>query len=503
MRRFACAALLLLGCKQPPPRAPLPAEPVALDLGRPPIINPLNLRDLGIPGARGIATVGAIDGEEIAIDRLDERSGRPFTRVGQRIYDAREAGWRWLLERTALTRLARSAGVDLPSLLEREWAALPAPSDAELADASSPIRELPEAERKLAARSLWRIRKWAVARSLLVQQGLAGVSYGRLQLMLIAPGIDKPETPVAKLDGRDVTRAELRRLAGYQEQLAAVEYVHIARLQFDAYAGDHLVAREAARQHVTVAELEARELKRLGPPSPAEVDQFVRENPPYAAAPDGRAKARETLADIRPVKARESLRARLRSAAKVEFFLSTPPFAPAKLELVAPLSVGDAHAPAVLTALHGLGCDNCARGTKLIFELLAAFPQLRLESAEYFSRDRLGSYRAALAVRCAADAGKAGELMTALVSGFRAGLVGELAELGRAHGLGDAFRRCLEEDRHLPIIFENLALAERVGLERNVPGLFVNGIRLDDLTDPVKLRAHVEEALRGSSKSDN
>lgn len=495
-RVVAVAAIVAAAACSRAPRLVLPDAPVALDLGRPPIINPLNLRDLAIPGATSVAEVGSIDGVAVSIDELDARSGKPFSRIGERIYDARDAAWRWLLERTALERLAAADHLDLPSLLRREYARLPAPPAAELDGllAAGAIAELPAAERRSAAVALWRVRHWEILRSLLVQRGLAGVAYGRLQLMLIAPGIERPETVVARIGGRDVTRAELHRLASYEEPLAQDEYVHVAELQFAERTSELLLQREAKQRRITVAVLEARALAAAPPLRDADVRAFVRDNPAYARDPQGHTRAVAVVENLRQVHAHEQLLARLRAGAHIVFSLRRPGFDRLRPEMVAPLRHGSG--PATLTALHGLGCDNCARGTRLVIGIAAAHPQLRVESGEYFSRERLGSYRAALAVRCADEQGKAWELMVALARDFRRGLVDELTAEARPLGLDERrFRRCLDEDRALPIIFENVALAERLGLERNVPALFVNGTRLDDLADPTRLQEHVTAAL--------
>src|SRR5262249_50307342 len=143
--------LCLLGCHKQPPVSPLPNEPAELDLGPGPLRNPLNLYDMMIEGSPDYEVVGAVGSTRVTMRDLDARSVGAFGRIGERMYAARDAGWRWLLERRALERQAREAGLALLPYLRREFDHL-SPAPKAQSDPSS-----------------WRWKQWQVKRSLLVQ----------------------------------------------------------------------------------------------------------------------------------------------------------------------------------------------------------------------------------------------------------------------------------------------------------------------------------------------
>src|SRR5262249_21592908 len=173
---------------------------------------------------------------------------------------------------------------------------------------------------------------------------------------------------------------------------------------------------------------------------------------------------------------------RLRAGARVEFYLQEPHFEPVVVRPLAPIIHGDRARPA-LVALFGLGCDACRRGTNLLARLVQTFgDRIHVEAGEYFKSYELDSYRAALAARCAEEQGRGWDLGMRVNQATAALTTPELVAQAGALGLdGDAFAACLDEDRPLPLILENLALSERLGLERGIPAFFVHGVRLDDL----------------------
>src|SRR5690606_7188799 len=81
------------------PALPLRAEPTKLDLGQAPIRNPLNLYDIEIAGSPDYETVGTIDGVRVTTQDLESQSVGAFGRIAERLYQARDQGWRWLIER--------------------------------------------------------------------------------------------------------------------------------------------------------------------------------------------------------------------------------------------------------------------------------------------------------------------------------------------------------------------------------------------------------------------
>lgn len=502
--------ILSAGCKDSPssnkaqtsvetqPGTPLRQEPTRLDLGNSPIRNPLNLYDTGISGSSDYETAGTIDDVRVTMQDLEAQSVGAFSRIAERIYQAEDSGYRWLLERVALDKQAARARMPLMQFLLQEYGKLPQPTaaDIDVILAEVPLASLSEEERRLSAQSLWRLTAWENMRDELILGGRAGTRFERIRHQISNPDYAKPDTVVARLDGEPVTRAELRVLAGYQAELARHEYWHIARMQFDRYVTRFLREREARHLGITVEALIQLETERIPPPTDADVRAYMRENPEYAAEPEGHERARDNLRRLRSLKAEEELDARLRSAADVRFLLIEPEIGRFAVDVPAPRWHGPREAGDVLVAFHGLGCDTCTRGSRLLLSILAARPgRIKLLAGDYFTPGRLGSYRGALALHCAPPEAR-DELLQALVADFGTGEIASLTAKAKDTGIApDGFHACLLRDAMLPLIVENLAMAHRLGLERNVPGLFINGVRIGDLKDLDKVLEQVDAAL--------
>ena len=485
--------------EQPTPAAaPAREEPTKLDLGSAPIRNPLNLYDVGLAGAPDFETVGTVDGVRITTQDLQAQSVGAFSRIAERLYQAEDNGYRWLIERVALAKQAAAAEMPLIPFLLTEYGKLPQPTQADLDRvlAAVPVVPMSEDESRHAAVSLWRLAAWEQRRHALVLAGRAGLQFERLRLQISNPTYAEPDTAVAQLDGKPITRAELRALAGYQAELARHEYWRIARMQFDKYVTRFLREREAQHLGIPMDALEARERERIPPATDAEVRAFMDENPEHKAVADGFERAKDNLRRLRTAAAGEALDARLRDTAEVRFLLAEPDFGRFPIEVPAPRWHGSPQAEDVIVAFHGLGCETCTRGSGLLLAILEARPgQLRLLAGDYFEPGQLGSYRGALALHCAPPDHR-DALLRSLVRDFGTGEIGGLTDEAKAAGIDPApFRACLLKDRFLPLIVENVAMARRLGLERNVPGLFASGVRIGDLKDLDKVLEQIDSAL--------
>lgn len=489
----------------PAPSMPQRADATKLDLGQAPIQNPLNLYDVEIAGSPDYETAGTIDGVRVTMQDLEAQSVGAFGRIAERIYAARDQGWRWLIERVALDQQAHAAGMPLIPFLLAEYGRLPAPTDADLAaiEGQVSLAAMDAAERRAAAVSLWRLDAWQRRRAELILAGRASVPFERVRRQISTPEYADPSTVIAHLQGEPVTRAELRVLAGYQAALARHEYWRIAKMQFDKYVDAFLLAREAEHLGVTEAEVERLEVERMPPATDAEVRAYMAENPEYAKDPQGTERARDNLRRLREVNARQALLDRLRAASVIQFFLQEPVLERFPVEVPAPRWHGAREAPDVVVAFHAVGCPMCTRGSQLLLSVLEARAgKLKLLAGDYFESGstvqpgaHIDPYRGALALHCAPpDARDA--LLKRLAQSFGDAQIATLVRHAEAAGIeAAAFRACMESDRFLPLIAENLAMAERLGLERSIPGLFVNGVRIGDLKDLDAVLKQIDTAL--------
>lgn len=488
-----------------PDRAGTPApsnlrqDPTKLDLGSGPIRNPLNLYDVGISGAPDMETVGMVDGVRITTQDLEAQSVGAFTRIAERIYQAEDGGYRWLIERVALGKQAARASMPLIPFLLQEYAKLPQPSEDDLALVLSqvPLVPMSEDEQRHTATSLWRLAAWEQRREELVLAGRAELGFERLRLQISNPTYGQADTVVARIDGNPVTRAELRVLAGYEAELARHEYWRLIKMQFDRYVSRFLREREAQHLGVTVAQLEALEVERIPAPTDAEVAAYMKENPEYADHAEGRERARDNLRRLRAIQGGENLDARLRATAEVRFFLDEPRFERFPVEVPAPRWYGSPQAENVIVAFHGVGCETCTRGSRLLLSILSARADtFKVLAGDYFAPGQLGSYRGALALHCAPP-DRREELLRVLTVDFGSGEIGDLVRKAGAAGIDrDRLGACLRSDQLLPLIVENLAMARRLGLQSNVPALFVNGVRIGELKDLDKVLEQIDRALQ-------
>lgn len=479
MKRLALV-LLLAACGKdatPAPKVePLPPKELALDLGRQPIINPLNLWDLMIEGATALDVVGTVAGQPVTTDELDARTGQALTRIGERIYDARDAGWRWLVEREGLRRAAGDAGI--AALLAGETEHLPAPDDAALAPylRRDDVAALAGDDQRAAAVTLWRWDAWRIRRSVLIQRGLDGVTVGRRQLMLIQRELTLPGATVGDLGDRQVTRTELHLAAGYPEQLARREYVDAAKIAFDEVVAERLLAGVKI------------------PPSPSltakEIDAYIAAHPEYATATNGRGRAKADLETLRAVETRDALIATLSREKGVYFDLQHSAFEPISPDVDAPRVSGAG--PHRLEVLHCAGTATCALGVELTKAILSVVgDDVTLLAGDYFEQPRLTTVRGALAMRCAEEQHHGWDLAIELAGASPAASLAELeAHAAAIHLDAAAFHACLASDRWLPMVAENVARAQVLGMELNMVGIWVDGVRVENLADP---RAAVAE----------
>lgn len=489
MTRRWCLVLALAACGGQKPAPPSPVEPlppveVALDLGREPIVNPLNLWDLLIDGASQLDVVGAIGTEPVTTRVLDDRSGHVLTRIGDRIYLARDAGWRWLVEREGLRRSAKDRPI--AALLADQVSRLPSPDDAALAPylRRDDVAALPADDARAAAVTLWRWDAWRIRRSVLVKRGLEGVAVNRRQLMLIQRELTTPEAVIGDIGDKKVTRRELHLAAGYPEQIARREYVEAARVAFDDLVRERLLA--------------GAKLPDAPPPTDAEVDAYIADHPEYRSAANGRGRARADMATLRSAAARDAQLVRLAAERGVRFDLTPSPFEAIAPAVDAPRTGGTAGAPHALEILHCVGTATCALGTELVAGILGAVgDEVRLVAGDYFEQPRLTTLRGALAMRCAEEQGKGWPLALALSRGAAAASLADLEARTAAAGVEPAaFRACLATDRWIPTVFENVARAQVLGLDMNMIGIWIDGMRIESLSDPAAATAEVRARLR-------
>ena len=87
-------------------------------------------------------------------------------------------------------------------------------------------------------------------------------------------------------------------------------------------------------------------------------------------------------------------------------------------------------------------------------------------------------------------------MLVALVRDKRDGEMEEYLDSAKLAGLdADSLLGCALGDRYLVDIHENLLDARRLGIEGDIPALFIGGRRITDLGKPERVREQIEAAL--------
>ena len=491
--KAAWVAVLACACSEPRRAAPdaapvvLAAEPVPVDLGAPIFENPLNLYDLWIPGATRYDRIGTLDGADITTMDIDADAGGALTELGKEIYRAREAGYRWIVERSALARVA--GGRPVMELLREEAARLPAPTAEQLAaiDPEGALAELPPSERDAARLTLWRLRAWEIRRSQLVADGMRGMEHGRITANITRERWTDPDEVEAVVDGRPLSRVEMRRLAGFGAELLRDEYWRIMMMHVDRW-----IDRRLAPEPVIAAEV-----AKLGAITDDEVRAYVAANPEYATDPQGFERARDQVRRLRRAQVERELPARLRASAAIVIDVRKPDSPRWDVDVPAPRRYGLPPAPHRLVVYHAVGCEDCRRGSRLLRDLIDAYRgRVEVIAGDWFRRGSLVGYRGALALHCAEAQGVAEAYLRRVIEVERPVELSALRAIaGEVAADADAFERCVRDDRYLADVIENLEVAERLGLEPDIPGLFLDGVRLGDLGDIARVQSQIDQQL--------
>jgi protein-disulfide isomerase len=289
-----------------------------------------------------------------------------------------------------------------------------------------------------------------------------------------------PDTPVAEVDGRAITRREVdARAAGELQRLSQEEY-EVRRQALEEIVGERLLAAEAARRGVTTdALLQAEVLSKVPAASPEQVraiydhsrDQLG--NRSYAdVAPQIERSLREQAVGER----RAELHAQLRQQAKVRVTLEAPRAALA-VPADAP-ALGPSSAPVTIVGFLDYQCPYCHRAQATVDRLVAEYRgKVRLVHQD-FLLGRPRSLPAARAARCAGEQGRFWEYHRNLL--VQPGDMSDADLAARAAALSlDAgrFATCLGSGRYDAAIEKAVADGHALGIT-GTPTFFVNGRRL-------------------------
>ena len=303
---------------------------------------------------------------------------------------------------------------------------------------------------------------------------------------------------VAEINGVKITRAELETQQASKLLQARYQSYVAEQKALDDLIDEHLLQMEAARQQVSVAQLEEREINsKAKEPSEEQLQLYYEDantSQPYEAV---RAKILEQVRQRRTAKARAAYLQQLRSHYDVVVRLAPP--AAGVTAGDAP-RLGSAQAPVQLIEFADFECPYCIKVQPSVQKLHQEFGD---QLAIYFKDLPLPMHKharpAAEAAQCAGVQGQYWPYHDLLFSGGSLELA-QLKQYARQLQLdGERFDACLDHGEQAGTVQKELAEGQQLGLT-GTPSFFINGHFLSGAVDYATLREMVVQQL-GSGKA--
>jgi len=295
-----------------------------------------------------------------------------------------------------------------------------------------------------------------------------------------AEGKDESRT-VARVAGEEISLAELE--AWIQEDWLEQQIegkspaeVHEFRAQhLDRMIDDRLLEEEARAQGVSPEELLARQAGDVEV-TEEEVRDFYEANRERLAGQSLEQIAPRIRQHLERSQAQEAMRqyvGELRSDAGVEIAFEAPRTAVA----AEGPALGPESAPVTIVEFSDFQCPYCSRAAPVIKQLRERYPEQVRIVYRHFPLDSVHpqARAAAEASLCAADQERFWEYHDVLFA--NAQQLGEEDLIGYAEELGldtEAFRSCLEEERHAEQVQRDLEAGRQAGVT-GTPSFFING----------------------------
>lgn len=315
-----------------------------------------------------------------------------------------------------------------------------------------------------------------------------------LPLPSTAAELPAADTVAVEINGVRITLADIeqkRQAAMFQ---ARSNYYETARKVLEEYVDEYLLAQEARKENVSVAELLKRHVDgAIGQDPSEETLRFYYETAdtaePYESV---RPKILDAVRQRRIAKAKTAYMASLRGRASIAYRLAPPraPIAPAE---VSPR--GPAAAPVTITEYADYECPYCQQVQPTLDKLEAEFKgKLAFAYKDFPLPMHANAQKAAEASRCAQAQGKYWEYHDLLVS---TKLLAPDALKAHARQLKldtQAFDKCLDSGQTADAVKAQAAEAQALGLQ-GTPTFFINGRYVSGSLSYERLKALIQEEL--------
>jgi len=320
---------------------------------------------------------------------------------------------------------------------------------------------------------------------------------------------EDPAAPVAKVDGKAITNAELA--AETKAQVAAAESRHAEEIwgirsqALEAMIDRRLLEAQAKKEGITVDALLEREVTgKVPPPAEAELqaiyDRAKASGRPLPPFPQVKGEIEGFVRNQAAQNLRQAYVAKLRAASAVEVLL--PPALPPKLDVKAEgPSRGAEKAPVTIVEFSDYECEFCGRAEATVRTLLEKYPgKVRLVYRNYPLSIHPHAAKAAEAALCAGEQGRYWEMHALLFANQKALEPADLKKYARTVPLDpEAFDRCLDSGRMAAALETDRKAGESLGLN-STPSFFVNGRLVAGAQPPEKFGALIDWELAAAKR---
>ncbi len=284
---------------------------------------------------------------------------------------------------------------------------------------------------------------------------------------------------VATVEGQVITVEELDGAISAELSKLEDDIYNLRKNRLDGLIGEKLLAREAAARGVDVQQLIATEVAaKAGSVTDEEVNAFFEANKArLPSRPDIKDQIRQYLLNQKTQARGQAYVAELRSRAKVDVNLPTPPVRRATLDIDGAPIRGDRNAPVTIVEFTDFHCPFCKRVQPTLLQILEKYPgkvrlvfkDLPLDSLHPQAR------KVSEAASCANDQNRFWEFHDRIFEGAPDASPEHLRRLATDAGLDvAAFEQCLQSGKHQARIQAGVELGSSLGIT-GTPAFFING----------------------------
>ena len=313
----------------------------------------------------------------------------------------------------------------------------------------------------------------------------------------VRPGSDPP---VVEVNGVTLTLSDLERKSPAALFQARTAYYEAERRTLEEFLNDYLLAQQALKEKVSVAQLLERHVNSSIAPNPSDEAlrvyyEGVETTAPYEEVRD---KIIDVVRAKRIAKAKAAYIQSLRSQAMVTYRLA-PPRAPISLN-DAPAR-GPANAPVTLLEYADYECPYCQQVQPVLEKLAEEYKgKLAFAYKDFPLPMHPNAQKAAEASRCAQLQGKYWEYHDLLVTTKQLDLAALKSHARTLKLDANAFDKCLDTGDTAETVKRHASEAQALGVS-GTPTFFVNGRSVSGDATYEKLRGIIAEELSAADAS--